>query len=93
MSFPMYQTALHIKERVKEKIESGDICIGTQCVNTTESTYKTHLGDLIQKSTDITDITTRKIPLQEIRQRLLDKHENLGIIRQHPGEYTMQCFL
>ena len=32
-------------------------------------------------------MNARKIPLTEIRRRLLQEHEQLGLIRAHPDEY------
>ena len=70
MSFPMYHPVLKLKEKVAEKIESGEISVGIESVKTTESRYTTHEGELMQQSSDV---IAHKIPLCEIRQRLLAK--------------------
>ena len=84
MSFPMYQPVLRLKEKVGAKIESGELFVGIESVKTTETRYSTHDGELVQNSSDV---LACKIPLQNLRERLLAKHESLGIIRQHPDEY------
>lgn len=84
ISFPMYLPVRKLKGKVAQRIDSGEICIGKETVTTTESRYTTHECELRQENTEV---KARKIPLLEIRKRLLEKQENLGIIRQHPDEY------
>lgn len=61
-----------------------EIRTGNECVKTTVFKYMTCEGELVQKNRDI---IARKIPFQQMRQRLLEKHENLDIIRQHNDDY------
>lgn len=60
------------------------MCIGKEVVQTAQYRYTVHQGELWQESTEV---YARKIPLLEIRKRLLTHHEELGILRQHPDEY------
>lgn len=53
-------------------------------VQTPCSRYTAHEGELRQESTDV---YACKILLLEIRERLLQKHEEIGILRNHPDEY------
>ena len=90
MSFPMYQPILKLKEKVGTKIESGELCVGIESLKTTETRYSAFDGELRQKSSDIHG---RKIPLKKVREKLLAKHESLGIMRQHPDEYYKRLSL
>ena len=78
VSFPMLQ------KKVSDRIESGDIRIGQDVVPTACPRYTVQHGELTLESTDV---YARKIPLLEIRERLLKQHEELGIVRQNPDEY------
>lgn len=55
-----------------------------EVVQTTYPKYATHQGKLKQ---EIVEITARKIPLLDIREKLLKRHEQLGIMRSDPDDY------
>ena len=73
-----------IKQQVQERIKSGEICIGDEIVPITHSRYIVQEGEIREETIEV---TARKIPLYDIRRRLLERHEELGLIRQHPDEY------
>ena len=79
VSFPMYCPVQKLKKKVSDRIESGNIPIGKEVVRTAYCRYTVHQGELRQESTEVYG---RKIPLLEIRERLLKKHEELGVLRQ-----------
>ena len=60
--------------------------MGREIVQTTYSSYTTDSSTL-----SISEITkqnsAREIPIMNIRQKLLEKHERLGIIRNNPDNY------
>ena len=84
VSFPTYQPLKKQKEQVQERIDSGEICIGKEICPTSYSRYTAHEGEIRQ---DNIQVNARKIPLIEIRKKLLDKHEELGLMRLHSNEY------
>jgi len=68
------------------KVTSGEIQIGREIVQTTYSSYTTDPSALsISETTK--QISAREIPIKHIRQKLLRKHEKLGIIRNNPDDY------
>ena len=83
-SFSMYQPLKKQKEQVQERIDSGEISIGKEICPTSYSRYTAHEGEIRQ---DNIQVNARKIPLIEIRKKLLDKHEELGLMRLHSDEY------
>ena len=60
ISFPMYPPVRKLKEKVVQRVESGEINIGKETVTTTESRYTTHKFELRQVSTEV---KAWKIPL------------------------------
>ena len=86
VSFPMYPTVVSEHHKIQQRIESGDIEIGKEIVTTTQTRYS------VDKSTksvviDEVEVSARKIPLTQIRQNLLKKHEALGVIRDLSEDY------
>lgn len=80
----MYQPLKKLKQCTQERINSGEICMGEDIVTTTHPRYVVQDGEIREETIEV---KARKIPLIEIRKRLLEKHEDLGLIRQHPDEY------
>jgi len=81
----MYSPVQKLQKKVSERIESGDIPIGQEVVQTAFPRYTVQQGELTLENTEL---YARKIPLLEIRKRLLNQHEELGILRQN----SMQPF-
>ena len=78
-SFPMFPPAQHERKKLSEQIEKGEIYIGDEVVpssyqNFTVSSYISE----IKKNT--IHFNARKVSLFAIRKRLLERHENLGIV-------------
>ena len=80
VSFPMYPPLKHEREKVLQRIESGEIVIGEKVVQTSYTNYTVDT-DTHQVQENTIKISARKIPLTTIRKKLLKKHESLGIIR------------
>ena len=86
VSFPMHQPVHKQKQKVANKVTSGEIQIGRGVVQTSYSSYAIDPSTLsISETTKQT--SAREIPIIHIRQKLLEKHEKLGIIRNNPDNY------
>ena len=81
VTFPMYSPVQKLQKKVSETIESGDIPIGQEVVQTAFLRYTVQEELTLEN----TEVYAHKIPLLEIRKRLLNQHE-LGILRQNPDE-------
>ena len=79
VTFPMYSPVQKLQKKVSEMIESGDIPIGQEVVQTAFLRYTVQEELTLEN----TEVYAHKIPLLEIRKRLLNQHE-LGILRQNP---------
>ena len=84
VSFPMHPPVKKLKQCVQERIDTGEIRLGESIVTTTDPRHIARDGKIIEESVEV---SARKVPLYEIRRRLLEKHENLGVIQQHSDEY------
>ena len=67
VSFPTCTSVKNLKQKVTQKITSGEIPLGTEVVQTAHPRYTTHEGELQQ---DHTEVYTRKISLLDIREKL-----------------------
>ena len=72
ISVPVHRTVAQIKEDWAKMILDGELTLGEQCNPYNITKFSTKSGEL-KKTT--TTLYGRKIPLQEVRQKLLDKHE------------------
>ncbi len=79
-SFPTYPTVKREKKKVQDRIQAGEISIGKEVVPYTVTRFKVDAENhhIVRQEQQI---SARKIPLVEIRRRLLERHEDLGIIR------------
>ena len=84
--FPMYRPSTHIKGKLQEEIEDGDVPIGEEVVKTVQERFT-----IASESQSVTvsrcEVSARKIPLLEIRKKLLQQHEQLGIMRDDSDSY------
>ena len=89
ISTPMFKPAKVQKHHVNEKIQSGDITIG---VPITESQHTTFQVDKVNKKVveKSVSIAARLISLKEIREKLLKKHQDMGIIRGYTDDQLLQ---
>ena len=78
--FPIHRHSSFHKRKILDQIESGEIAEGIPVVPTTVSaiSYNRSNNSVFEKASTI---HARKIPLLDIRKRLLEKHEKLGILR------------
>jgi len=87
----MHQPVHKQKQKLANKVTSGEIQIGREIVQTTYSSYTTDPSTLsISETTK--RISAREIPIKHIRQKLLNKHEKLGIVRNNPDDYFASLF-
>lgn len=82
----MHSPAAFQKRILKEKIDTKEILMGEEVVETVIKSYK------LQKWTqsiveDSIPVFARRIKLLEIRQKLLKEHEDLGIMKSYSDEY------
>ena len=80
ITMPMYPTVMHEKAKLQERITTGEIVIGDKVVPTTYDYYS------VDSETHV-NICARQIPLQHICEKLLQKHEKMGILRDNSDEY------
>ena len=73
----MYQPVKTIKQQVQERITCGDINIGENILITSYPRYVERGGEIREETIKA---TAQKIPLIDIRKKLLKIHEDLGII-------------
>lgn len=86
ITMPMYPTVEHEKDKLQEHITTGEILIGDEVVPTTYNYYSVDSeAHTLQINTE--KISARRIPLKHIRERLLKKHENMGVLRENCDEY------
>lgn len=85
-ALPMHKPIAYQKQRIKEKMQRGELTVGQEVVTSEYSRYRLDsTSNIIVEEKD--RICARKIPFLEIRQKLLKKHEELGIIRGQPDVY------
>ena len=82
----MYPPAKVERKKVHKLISNGEIQIG-ECVVPSQYNRCNVNPDTQVVQLDTVTTSARKIPLSLIRKNLLDKHESLGIIRNHSDEY------
>ena len=85
--FPMQRHSSFHKKELFRKVQSDEIVEGNPVVPTSVSSFSYNkTSDEIVESTSM--IYARKIPILDIRKKLLRKHETLGVTRnQVPGSF------
>ena len=83
---PMFPTVLHEREKVQQRISSGDIAIGKEVVPSSYHYYSVN-SDTHALQTNKVSISGGKIRLLQIREKLLQQHEKLGVMRVNTDEY------
>ena len=78
--FPMERPSTFHKKRLIDQLETGEISQGIPVVPTTIQSFRFSKEQSSVKEI-ISTVHARKIPLTDIRRRLLEKHEKLGLIR------------
>ena len=79
LSMPMPPPANKERKKLQERIENGEFTLGNRVVEQEYTTYKvTPDSNLIATTTKY---FARKISIKDIREKLLSKHEALGVIR------------
>lgn len=82
----MYQPVHKQKEKVVNKVSTGELLLGREIVPTSYTTFNVdHQTNSITETNN--KVCAREIPIVDIRKRLLHKHEQLGIIRNYPDTY------
>ena len=76
ITMPMKKPSAFYKNKLSEEIEKGVILIGEEVVEKNSEYFKIDNGKVITASTQT---HARKIPLLDVRKRLLQKHEELGL--------------
>ena len=83
---PMFPTVMHEKAKLEERITTGEIAIGDEVVPTTYDYFSVN-SETHTLQANTVNISARRIPLKHIRERLLNKHEEMGILRDNSDEY------
>ena len=85
VTVPILPTILHEK-KTQQHISSGEMAIGNEVVPSSYQYYSI-ISDTHALQTNAVGINGQKIPLHQIRKKLLRKHEKLGAIRENSEEY------
>lgn len=79
MSILMPPPASKEKEKLKQWIDQGEFMLGREAVEREYTHFSvTPESELVTKNRTV---TARKIPLRDIREKCLRKHETLGLLR------------
>ena len=87
IAFPMAKPTKHHRLELKKQIESGKLLLGDKVVETQHTNYKVDVTDTRKVVETSNSVYAHKIRLLDIRQKLLTKHEELGLIRNKPDQY------
>ena len=87
ISFPIAKPIKHHISELKKQVESCKLLVGEKVVETKYTTYKVDATDTSKVLEASSYVFAHKIRLLDIRQKLLKKHEDLGLIRNKPDEY------
>ena len=79
-------TIMHEKAKLEDRISKGEIFIGDEVIPTTRDSFTI---DTETHTLQANRVTTcgRRIRLRHIREKLLKKHEDMGIVRDNCDEY------
>ena len=82
ISFPICKPVEVQKAKINAKLQSGEINIGTPILETTHSTFllDREKRQIVPKSVSV---SSHLISLLSIREKLLKKHEGMGLIRNY----------
>ena len=84
--FPMKKPPSQHRKELSNMTETGELLLGKEVVESTQSTYTLNRADNTIVETTKT-VHARQIRLLEIRKKLLAKHESLGLVRENSDEY------
>lgn len=88
--FPMQRPSSFFKEQIREQVKSGEVVNGTPVVPTSvvSFTYDKANNEVVETASTV---CARKIPLLDIRKKLLEQHEELNIVKSitPEGEQSM----
>ena len=85
VTIPMFPTTTHEKKKVQQRIDSGDIALGNEVVPSCHY-YSVNSDTQVLQANKVRS-SGRKIPLLQIWEKLLQKHEKLGVVRPNNDEY------
>ena len=85
-TMPMYPAVLHEKAKLEDRISKGEIIIGDEVVPTTYDSFCINTETHTLQANRVTT-SARRIRLRHIRQKLLRKHEEIGIMRDNSDEF------
>ena len=74
------------RQKLQDRMASGETSIKEKAVKSTYTQYSLDPVNLTIVEKD-NDVCARKIPFIQIREKLLQRHEELGLLRIHPDEY------
>ena len=80
VSQPAKPTTSFIREGIKSAIKEGKFNLGEKCTGTILCTHKLENGQVVNKEIHVHG---QKIPLIDVRRRLLKRHEAAGLMREH----------
>ena len=86
VSFPMHAPASVHKQTIKAKVENKEILLGDNIAEQEVRSYKVNVATkTIETVTN--KVSARRIKLSDIRQKMADDHNKLGLIRDSSDNY------
>ena len=85
-SLPMHKPVTYQKQKIAEKIQKGELTLGDEVVASEYSHYRIDpdTNTIVEEKGRA---CARRIPFLQIRKNLLQKHEELGVVRNQPDTY------
>ena len=83
--FPMERSIKYHKQKIAEQVKDGKILQGEKVVETTYTKLIISKESIIEE--ECCSFSAQKIKLIDIRKKLIQKHEELGLVRNQPDCY------
>ena len=88
---PVQPNTSELKRAVEEKVQHGEWLEGEECTGSVVIRYSTSNTGAVARTA--LEMKGRKLSLQDVRQRLLEEHETLGLMRETLGNLVDYCNL
>ena len=82
----MHRPVSHYRQRIQAQIASGKIRVGEEVATTTYTRYSVDKSKHTLAIEGV-EVSARKIPLLEIREKLLKKHQEMKLFRDQADEH------
>ncbi len=86
VSFPMHRTLNFHRQTLNQRVTSGELVVGEEVVPSSYTRFSVDSNNLTIRE-ESKQFSARKIPVLTIREKLLQKHEELGLLRNLSDEH------